>query len=101
MVPENNADLIVRAFEKVMRTSRVLAIAGGANYRSEFVDRLEKDSRSPAGTFSWSRGKFQQHVKGSSTARTAYGYIHGPAQLGRDESLIVNGAWDSGTACLR
>src|ERR1700686_4329623 len=33
LVPENNADLIVRAFERV-RTSRVLAIAGHENYRS-------------------------------------------------------------------
>jgi len=46
LVPENNADLVVRAFEKV-KTPRLLAIAGNANYRSAFVDRLKetKDTR--------------------------------------------------------
>ena len=46
MVPENNPDLIVQAFDRV-RTDRLLAVAGGANYRSEFEDRLKqtKDRR--------------------------------------------------------
>ena len=37
--PENNADITVRAFEQVA-TDKRLVIAGGANYRSDFVQRL-------------------------------------------------------------
>jgi len=44
--PENNADITVKAFERV-ETDKMLVIAGGANYRSDFVRRLKetKDSR--------------------------------------------------------
>ena len=45
MVPENNADLIVKAFEQT-RTRRILAIAGDANYKSEFAKRV-KATRDP------------------------------------------------------
>src|SRR5579863_7038492 len=41
LVTENNADLIQRAFEKVV-TPRTLAIVGDANYRSAFVERLKE-----------------------------------------------------------
>src|SRR5262249_17940250 len=41
MVPENNADLIVRGFER-LKSDRMLAIAGDANYRSAFLDELKK-----------------------------------------------------------
>ncbi len=39
--PENNADLTVKAFEKV-KTDKQLVIAGGANYKSSFIKNLEK-----------------------------------------------------------
>jgi glycosyltransferase involved in cell wall biosynthesis len=39
--PENNADITVRAFEKV-NTSMKLVIAGGANWDSPFVERLNR-----------------------------------------------------------
>jgi len=41
LVPENNADLIVEAFSR-MKTSKVLAIAGNANYKSDFVEKLKR-----------------------------------------------------------
>ncbi|MCX8037194.1 MAG: DUF1972 domain-containing protein [Candidatus Sumerlaeia bacterium] len=39
--PENNIDLIVKAFEQV-KTDKQLLIAGGANYRSAYVEELRK-----------------------------------------------------------
>lgn len=39
--PENNADITVKAFEKV-KTNKKLVIAGGANYESEFIKELQK-----------------------------------------------------------
>jgi glycosyltransferase involved in cell wall biosynthesis len=83
LVPENNADLIVEGFEKV-RTSRVLAIAGSANYRSEFVDRLKKRN-SP-------RVRFLGHVSNPEHVKelhcNAYGYIHGHSLGGTNPALL-------------
>lgn len=44
--PENNADLTVKAFEKV-KTNKKLVIAGGANYKSNYIKELHntKDER--------------------------------------------------------
>ena len=39
--PENNADLTVAAFERV-QTDKKLVIAGGANYRSPFIENLRR-----------------------------------------------------------
>ena len=41
--PENNADLTVKAFEGV-KTDKKLLIAGGANYKSKFIEELKKTS---------------------------------------------------------
>lgn len=83
LVPENNADLIVRAFEEV-RTSRVLAIAGSANYRSAFVDRLKQTSSQ--------RVRFLGHVGNSDHVKelhcNAYGYIHGHSLGGTNPALL-------------
>jgi glycosyltransferase involved in cell wall biosynthesis len=83
LVPENNADLIVRAFEQV-RTPRVLAIAGSANYRSEFVDRLKKTSDR--------RVHFLGHVNNPEHIKelhcNAYGYIHGHSLGGTNPALL-------------
>lgn len=83
LVPENNADLIVDAFAKV-RTSRKLAIAGGANYRSAFVDRV-KASEDP-------RVTFLGHVAGADHIRElhcgAYAYIHGHSLGGTNPALL-------------
>src|SRR5258708_17609213 len=84
MVPENNADLIVRAFERV-RTSRILAIAGDANYRSAFVDRL-KQTRD-------GRVRFIGHIGSADDVRelhcNAYAYVHGHSLGGTNPSLLT------------
>jgi glycosyltransferase involved in cell wall biosynthesis len=83
LVPENNADLIVRAFEKV-HTSRVLAVAGNANYRSEFVDRLKRSSGQ--------RVIFLGHVGNPDHVKelhcNAFGYIHGHSLGGTNPALL-------------
>jgi glycosyltransferase involved in cell wall biosynthesis len=84
LVPENNADLIVRAFERV-RTSRVLAIAGHENYRSPFVDRVRQTTDS--------RVRFIGHVGSPEHVKelhcNAYGYIHGHSLGGTNPALLT------------
>lgn len=83
LVPENNADLIVRAFGEV-KTPRLLAIAGDANYRSAFVDRLKgtKDTRV----------KFLGHVGNTEHVKelhcNAYAYVHGHSLGGTNPALL-------------
>jgi len=83
LVPENNADLIVRGFER-LRSNRVLAIAGGANYRSSFVEALKK-TRDP-------RVRFLGHVSDSEHVKelhcNCYGYIHGHSVGGTNPALL-------------
>jgi glycosyltransferase involved in cell wall biosynthesis len=83
LVPENNADLIVRAFEKV-KTTRGLAIAGQANYRSAFVDRLKQTQDS--------RVRFLGHVGNAEHVRElhcgAYAYVHGHSLGGTNPALL-------------
>src|SRR5258708_38362479 len=43
LVPENNAALIVEGFKNAP-TKRLLAIAGDANYRSQFIDDLKANA---------------------------------------------------------
>ena len=93
MVPENNADLIVRAFER-LRTSRILAIAGDANYRSAFVDRL-KQTRDGRVRFIGHIGN-PDHVK--ELHCNAYAYVHGHSLGGTNPSLLT--ALGSGNCVL-
>jgi glycosyltransferase involved in cell wall biosynthesis len=83
LVPENSADLIVREFEQV-HTQRVLAIAGNANYRSDFVDRLKRTSSR--------RVRFLGHVSNPEHVKelhcNAYGYIHGHSLGGTNPALL-------------
>ncbi len=83
MVPENNPDLIVRAFEK-LKTNKMLAVAGGVNYRSEFVQQL-RQTRDP-------RIKFLGHVGDASHVKelhcNAYAYVHGHSLGGTNPSLV-------------
>jgi len=83
LVPENNADLIVQAFEKV-GTQRALAIAGDANYRSAFVDRL-RETKDP-------RVKFLGHVGNAEHVKelhcNAYAYVHGHSLGGTNPALL-------------
>jgi glycosyltransferase involved in cell wall biosynthesis len=83
MVPENNPDLIISAFEKI-RTDKILAIAGGVNYRSEFVERL-RQTRDP-------RIRFLGHVGNAEHVKelhcNAYAYVHGHSLGGTNPSLV-------------
>jgi glycosyltransferase involved in cell wall biosynthesis len=83
MVPENYADLIVRAFEQV-RTQRLLVVAGEANYRSEFVERL-KQTKDP-------RVRFLGHVSNAEHVKelhcNAYAYLHGHSMGGTNPALL-------------
>jgi glycosyltransferase involved in cell wall biosynthesis len=83
LVPENNADLIMDAFERV-KTSRILAIAGGANYKSAFIDRL-KQTKDP-------RVRFLGHVGNAEHVKelhcNAYAYLHGHSMGGTNPSLL-------------
>jgi glycosyltransferase involved in cell wall biosynthesis len=83
MVPENNADLIVEAFERV-KTPRILAIAGSANYRSAFVDRLKQTKDV--------RVRFLGHVGNAEHVKelhcNAYAYLHGHSMGGTNPSLL-------------
>lgn len=83
LVPENNADLIVRAFEKVC-TSRKLAIAGNANYRSAFVDRL-KQTQDRRVLFLGHVGS-PEHVK--ELHCNSYAYVHGHSLGGTNPALL-------------
>ena len=83
LVPENNPDLIVKAFERT-RSHRMLAIAGGANYKSEFVERL-RQTRDP-------RVRFLGHVDNEEHVKelhcNAYAYVHGHSMGGTNPSLL-------------
>lgn len=83
LVPENNADLIVKAFEKV-NTDRLLAIAGAANYRSAFVQALQR-TKDP-------RVRFLGHVGNADHVKelhcNAYAYIHGHSVGGTNPALL-------------
>jgi len=83
LVPENSADLIVKAFERV-RTNRVLAIAGNANYRSAFVDRLKETKDQ--------RVRFLGHVGDADHVMelhcNAYSYVHGHSLGGTNPALL-------------
>jgi glycosyltransferase involved in cell wall biosynthesis len=93
MVPENNADLIVRAFER-LRTSRVLAIAGDANYRSAFVNHLKQTTDR--------RVRFIGHIGNPDHVKelhcNAYAYVHGHSLGGTNPSLLT--ALGSGNCVL-
>lgn len=81
--PENNADITVKAFEKV-KTDKKLLIAGGANYKSKFIQELRK-TKDP-------RIKFlgpiytPGHIKELHCG--CYGYIHGNEVGGTNPALL-------------
>jgi glycosyltransferase involved in cell wall biosynthesis len=83
LVPENNADLIVDAFKHV-RTDRLLAIAGNANYRSDFVDNLKRTTDG--------RVRFLGHINNPDDVKelhcNAYAYLHGHSLGGTNPALL-------------
>lgn len=83
LVPDNNADLIVKAFKRI-RTDRVLAIAGVANYRSAFVEKVKQ--------IAGPRVRFLGHVGDLEQVKelhcNAYCYIHGHMIGGTNPALL-------------
>lgn len=83
LVPENNIDLIVKAFEQV-ETDRLLVIAGGANYKSPWAQRL-KSTQDP-------RIRFLGHVSNPDHVKElhchCYAYLHGHSLGGTNPALL-------------
>jgi glycosyltransferase involved in cell wall biosynthesis len=83
MVPENNADLIIEAFNR-LRTNRVLAIAGNANYKSAFVEKLA--------AIAGGKVVFLGHVPSVEHVKelhcNAYCYVHGHMLGGTNPALV-------------
>ena len=83
MVPENNPHLIIKAFEK-LRSDKTLAIAGGVNYRSDFVESLQQTQDR--------RIRFLGHVGNAEHVKelhcNAYSYVHGHSLGGTNPSLV-------------
>ena len=83
LVPENNAALIVEGFKKA-HTNRVLAIAGDANYRSQWVIDLKNNSSE--------RVRFLGHVDSMEHVKelhcNSYAYIHGHMMGGTNPALL-------------
>jgi len=83
LVPENNAAMIVEGFKNAS-TERVLAIAGDANYRSEFVSDLKANAGD--------RVRFLGHVNNLEHVKelhcNASGYIHGHMMGGTNPALL-------------
>jgi glycosyltransferase involved in cell wall biosynthesis len=83
LVPENNAAMIVEGFQK-SPSKKILAIAGDANYRSDFID----DLRAHAGE----RVRFLGHVNSIEHVKelhcNCYAYIHGHMMGGTNPALL-------------
>lgn len=83
MVPENNADLIVQSFI-ASRSTRQLLIAGGANFKSPWVEALlaTKDPRV----------RFLGHIGDAEHVRelhcNCYAYLHGHSLGGTNPALL-------------
>lgn len=81
--PENNADLIVRAFERV-ETEKQLVVVGGVNYRSDYVRKLQSTTdpriRFLGGVYT--PGHIQEIYCG------AYAYVHGHEVGGTNPALL-------------
>jgi glycosyltransferase involved in cell wall biosynthesis len=83
MVPENNADLIVDAFNR-MNTDKVLAIAGNVSYKSDFVEKLKR--------MAGPKVKFLGHIANREHVKelhcNCYAYIHGHMLGGINPALV-------------
>ena len=83
LVPENNAAMIVEGFKK-SPTPRVLAIAGDANYRSDFITDLKANAGD--------RVRFLGHVDNIDHVKelhcNCYAYIHGHMMGGTNPALL-------------
>jgi len=88
LVPDNNGDLIVKAFV-ASNSQRQLAIAGGANYRGNRQERAFLDSLQAAAT---DRVKFLGHIDNPDHIKElhhhCFTYIHGHQFGGINPSLL-------------
>jgi len=81
--PENNAEITVKAFEQV-KTDKKLVIAGGASYKSPFIEKLKKN-RDPRIQFLGSVYK-PGHIK--ELHCNCFAYIHGNEVGGTNPALL-------------
>lgn len=83
LVPENNPDLIVRAFEQ-SKTTKQLVIAGSSGYENPWVKSLHSTSDP--------RIRFLGHIRERSHVKelhcNSYAYIHGHSLGGTNPSLL-------------
>jgi len=83
LVPDNNADLIVKAFAN-SKTKRKLAIAGGTVYKNPFEDEIRKIADE--------RVVFLGHIDDFMLVKelhcNAYAYIHGHEYGGTNPALL-------------
>jgi glycosyltransferase involved in cell wall biosynthesis len=83
LVPENNAAMIVEGFKK-STTPRLLAIAGDANYRSDFISDLKVNAGD--------RVRFLGHIDDIDHVKelhcNCYAYIHGHMMGGTNPALL-------------
>lgn len=88
LVPDNNADLIVKAFMK-SKSRRKLVIAGGTSYRNPFEDELRRMADD--------RVIFLGHIDDSDVIKelhcNAYAYIHGHQFGGTNPALLKSLAY--------
>jgi len=83
LVPENNAAMIVEGFKR-SSSRRTLAIAGDANYRSNFIDDLRKNADE--------RVRFLGHIDSIEHIKelhcNCHAYIHGHMMGGTNPALL-------------
>jgi glycosyltransferase involved in cell wall biosynthesis len=83
LVPENNAELIIKAFEG-MKTTKLLAIAGAANFDSAWVRKLHS-TKDPRVRF-LGQVSDPEHMKELNC--NCYAYIHGHSAGGSNPALL-------------
>ncbi|MFH0796616.1 MAG: DUF1972 domain-containing protein [Candidatus Omnitrophota bacterium] len=81
--PENNADLIIEAFRKVA-TEKVLVVVGGTNWKSPFVQKIQRLSSSRVRFL----GGVYQPGYLRELYRNCYFYIHGHEVGGTNPALL-------------
>jgi glycosyltransferase involved in cell wall biosynthesis len=82
--PENNADLIISAFEKV-QTNKKLVIVGSTNYKSWFVDSIRR-TKDPRIIFV---GQVYKEGYLRELYCQSYAYIHGNEVGGTNPALLM------------
>jgi glycosyltransferase involved in cell wall biosynthesis len=82
--PENNADLIISAFEKV-QTEKKLVIVGSTNYKSRFVERIQR-TKDPRIVFVGPVYK-DGHLR--ELYCHCYAYLHGNEVGGTNPALLM------------